>query len=84
MSKDYEMSSFKRRDDDDIGPKSTSADIINADTFSAEEEPSSAGRRTKLLIENDNQTLSRLGKVPVLKVRRGYIHAYLTLCICYT
>ncbi|KAI0179386.1 amino acid transporter [Hypoxylon sp. FL1284] len=57
MSKEFEMNALKRDDNE-----ATSTEL-NVDQLADE---SSSGR-TKMLIERDNQTLTRLGKVPVLK-----------------
>ncbi|KAI1396457.1 amino acid transporter [Hypoxylon fuscum] len=57
MSEEFEMSGLKRDDNE-----ATSTEL-NVEQLS---DGTSAGR-TKLLIERDNQTLTRLGKVPVLK-----------------
>lgn len=64
-SKEFEMNALKRDDNE-----ATSAEL-NVEQFS----DGTSARRTKLLIERDNQTLTRLGKVPVLKVsKRVLLH----------
>lgn len=73
MSEEFEMSGLKRDDNE-----ATSTEL-NVEQLS---DGTSAGR-TKLLIERDNQTLTRLGKVPVLKVSRPAASTYKWLLTLY-
>ncbi|KAI1084204.1 amino acid transporter [Whalleya microplaca] len=57
MPKDYEMETFKRNENEAISTE------LNTERLPTE----TAVRRAQLLVERDNQVLSHLGKVPVLK-----------------